>query len=568
MHFLKHLSCIFLVLNIYTCIFNTVQAQKFTLDIKAEKEISNSLKDSLQIKKSFPDLPQLKKQTDTILMRLQRKGFIESKLLQLQKTTDSTYIADVYLGEKHHYLKIYYNSQDFNKRQLQSISSEITDSYFILNFEKIPNALQKLTASKTEKGNAFVRLKLSEFEKDNTGNLSATLAINYGDSRTIDSIAIRGYEKFPRSYLTHFAGIKRGKTFNQKKLIKQSEKIKTLGFATSPRPPEVLFRADSTIVYFYFEKQNNNLFDGILGFATDEETQKLKLNGYLNLELNNNLNYGEQILLNYKADGEEQISFRAKATLPYLFKTPFGLGGELNIFKKDSTFITSSQEVRATYQINPNAITYIGYKGTDSSNLLDNVIAGTSLEDYKSNFLIFGASYIIHQNRKLFPIKTYISLDSGIGSRKTDSITEPQLGILLIMNHSFNLNQRNSIYVNSTTNALISDTYLRNELFRFGGINSIRGFNENSIDASLFSVINTEYRYQFSEDAYIHSIVDAGYFENPILSLKQNLFGFGLGMGLKTKAGLFKLNIANGYVKDKSFDLSNTKIHISISSQF
>ena len=219
MHFLKHLSCIFLVLNIYTCIFNTVQAQKFTLDIKAEKEISNSLKDSLQIKKSFPDLPQLKKQTDTILMRLQRKGFIESKLLQLQKTTDSTYIADVYLGEKHHYLKIYYNSQDFNKRQLQSISSEITDSYFILNFEKIPNALQKLTASKTEKGNAFVRLQLSEFEKDNIGNLSATLAINYGDSRTIDSIAIRGYEKFPRSYLTHFAGIKRGKTFNQKKLI-------------------------------------------------------------------------------------------------------------------------------------------------------------------------------------------------------------------------------------------------------------------------------------------------------------------------------------------------------------
>lgn len=568
MHFLKHLCFIFLLLNIYPCIFTTIQAQEINLDIQAEKSISKSLKDSLLTQKSFKDLSLVKKETDTILLRLQRMGYIESKLLELQKKTDTTYIAHLFLGEKYNSLKIYYDQVDFSKKQLPRIALEITESYFTLRFEDVPNALQKLTASKTEKGNAFARLKLSDFQKDNDGQLRSTLKINYGDSRTIDSIAIKGYEKFPRSFLTHFAGIRKGKIFNQKKLLKQNEKLETLGFVTSSRTPEVLFKADSTIIYFYFEKQNNNLFDGILGFATDEETQKLKLNGYLNLELNNNLNYGEQILLNYKADGEEQISFRAKATLPYLFKSPFGLGGELNIFKKDSTFITSSQEVRATYQINPNALTYTGYKGTDSSNLLDNVIAGNSLEDYKSNFLVFGGSYIIHQNRKLFPIKTYLSLDSGIGTRKTDSISESQLGMTLILSNSFNLNQKNSIFLKSTTSALISDTYLRNELFRFGGINSIRGFNENSIDASLFSVINTEYRYQFSEEAYIHSIVDAGYFENPILSLKQTLYSFGLGMGLKTKAGLFRLNIANGYVKNRNFDLSNTKIHISISSQF
>ena len=501
-------------------------------------------------------------------MRLQRIGYLESKLLELKKSSDSTYITNMYLGEKINSIKIYYNPEDFSTKQLRGISSEITESYFILKFENISKSLQKLTVSKTEKGNAFARLKLSDFQKDSIGKISSNLMIHYGDNRIIDSIAIKGYEKFPRSFLTHFAGIRKGKTFNQKKLLKQNDKIGTLGFASISRPPEVLFKADSTIVYFYFEKQNNNLFDGILGFSTDEESQKLILNGYLNLELNNNLNYGEQLLLNYKADGEEQVSFRVKATLPYLLKSPFGLSGELNIFKKDSTFITSSQEARATYQINPNAITYLGYKGTDSSNLLDNVIAGSSLEDYKSSFLVFGASYIVYQNRKLFPIKSYFSIDSGIGSRKTDSISEPQLGMKLILSHSFNLNQKNSIFLNSITNALISDSYLLNELFRFGGINSIRGFNENSIDASLFSVINTEYRYQFSEDAYIHSIVDAAYFENPILELKQNLYSFGLGMGLKTKAGLFRLNIANGYVKNRNFDLSNTKIHISISSQF
>lgn len=545
-----------------------MQAQELTLEITAEKPISNSLNDSLQIQKSFKNLSFLKKETDTIMMRLQRMGYIESKFQELEKKTDTSYVANLFLGKKHNFLKVFFNSEDFNKKQLQSISSEITDSYLILRFEQIPNSLQKLTALKTEKGNAFARIKLGDFEKDSIGELSSKLYVNYGDSRILDSIALKGYEKFPRSYLTHFAGIRKGKTFNQKKLIKQNEKLNSLGFASSNRAPEVLFQADSTIVYFYLEKENNNIFDGILGFATDEETQKLKLNGYLNLELNNNLNFGEQLLINYKADGEEQVNFRARVTMPYLFKSPFGINGELNIFKRDSSFVTSSQQAKTTYQINPNAMTYLGYKGTDSSNLLDNLIAGSSVEDYKSNFLVLGADYILHQSKKLFPIKSYLSLDAGIGSRKTDSISEKQTRIELIIYHSFNLNPKNSIFIQSATSALISDRYLANELFRFGGINSIRGFNENSIDASLFSVINTEYRYQFNQDAYIHSIVDAGYFENPILNLKQNLYGFGLGMGLKTKAGLLKLNIANGYLKDQKFELSNTKIHISISSQF
>src|SRR5690606_1882469 len=186
--------------------------------------------------------------------------------------------------------------------------------------------------------------------------------------------------------------------------------------------------------------------DGILGFATDEETQKLALNGYLNLELNNNLNFGEQLLINYKADGQEQVNFRTKLTLPYLFKTPFGISGELKIFKRDSTFITTEQQLRATYQINPKSTTYIGYKGYDSSNLLDEVIAGTPIEDFKSKFFIFGGTYIKTQNRALFPVKTSILLDAGIGSREKEITTENQMRIETTINNIFNLNFNNSFF--------------------------------------------------------------------------------------------------------------------------
>ena len=136
------------------------------------------------------------------------------------------------------------------------------------------------------------------------------------------------------------------------------------------------------------------------------------------------------------------------------------------------------------------------------------------------------------------------------------------------MSHIFNLNFKNSIYLGNSTSVLSSETYLTNELFRFGGINSIRGFSENSIDASLFSVLNTEYRYLLGRTTYLHSIIDLAYFENQTLNLKEELYSFGLGLGLQTEAGVFKLNIANGVSATQNFKFSNTKIHISLSSRF
>ncbi|MBA3985645.1 MAG: hypothetical protein H0X63_03500, partial [Flavobacteriales bacterium] len=67
---------------------------------------------------------------------------------------------------------------------------------------------------------------------------------------------------------------------------------------------------------------------------------------------------------------------------------------------------------------------------------------------------------------------------------------------------------------------------------------------------------------------YIHSILDAAYFENQITSIKSQLYSFGIGLGLQTKAGIFKINIANGKQENQPFKISNSKIHISLNSRF
>ncbi len=558
----------FLYLNIYCCLFWNAEAQEPRLSIKAEKPITKGLNDSLKLPIAVKNTEALHKQIDTLQFKLQHMGYIDSRMVKLEKRPDSNYVAHFELGEKYREVKIYYNAQNFTKKQLQTISTAVSDSVFILPIETIPAVLEKLTALRNQKGHAFARLRLTSFEKTEKNKLAARLWVDDGKPRQIDSIALKGYTKFPRSFLKYYTGIKKGTTFNQKKLVNQSETLNELGFVSTLKPPEALFRKDTTVVYLYLKKENNNQFDGILGFATHEKTQKVAFNGYLNLELNNNLNYGEQLLLNYKADGDEQVNFRVKATLPYLFRTPFGISGELRIFKRDSSFITTEQQWRTTYQASPRLSTYLGYKAFESSNLLDEVLAGSPVEDYKSNFFIVGTVYRKLQHRKLFPLKTFIEIDGALGNRSTAGNKDGQVRLETAINHTFNLNRENSIYVANSSSVLFSDTYLVNELFRFGGINSIRGFDENSIDASLFSVLNTEYRYQFSESLYVHSIIDAGYFENQARSLSAHLYSFGLGLGLNTKAGLFKLNIANGQADDQDFNFANTKIHISLSSKF
>ncbi len=564
---MKGLLIFILYLNIYTYSIGDLYSQQLSLEISAEKEISKTLFDSLQVKLKFKDYRSLKFESDTILNKLQQSGYLDSQLRKFQKINDTLFNANYFIGKKYDEIQIYYSTADFTKKELQQFSKNITDTYFFIPISQIELILQKLVTLKTLDGNAFAKLSLSKITK-NENSLSATLLFDGKERRIIDSLVIKGYEKFPKSFLQYYAGIKKGKTFNQKKLIDQNEIINSLGFVQTTKSPEALFRKDSTIVYFYFKKQNNNLFDGIIGFATNEQTQRLEFNGYLNLELNNNLNFGEQLLLNYKADGNDQKNFRVKTVLPYILKSPFGLSAELAIFKRDSTFSTTDQQLRLLYQASPSISGYVGYKGYESSNLLDDPNAANNVLDYKSKYFLGGGEFKKYQNRNLFPLKTIIGISTEFGKRDLKESSDNQFRISSTLSNIFNLNFNNSIFVQNTTSVLFSEQYLVNELYRFGGINSIRGFTENSIDASLFSIINTEYRYLLNNTIYIHSIIDLGYFENEVLDLKQKLYSFGLGLGFNTKAGIFKFNLANGNLENQDFKFSNTKIHISLSSRF
>jgi outer membrane protein assembly factor BamA len=130
------------------------------------------------------------------------------------------------------------------------------------------------------------------------------------------------------------------------------------------------------------------------------------------------------------------------------------------------------------------------------------------------------------------------------------------------------LNNKNVINIKSQNFYLQSDEYIINELYRFGGINSIRGFNENTLQGNVFSSLLTEYRYVLSPSIYVHSIMDYAYFQDKTTNLSGTLLGLGFGFGILTKNGLLNLVYANGSTKDQAIKLSNSIVHISLKANF
>lgn len=562
-------TSLFYIVLLNVCIHSFCNAQNpiLNLSIKGQDSIETLKIDSIGHKKHFKNFLNLKAEINITQKKLLKSGYLDIRLVKVEKTSDSLFTGLFELNKEYTKLTISYNKELIPKETLHQISTKVTDKHFSIPFKKTEETLQLLTNYLVNQGNTFSNLSLINIKK-NKDEISAKLISTKSKTRIIDDIIIKGYNKFPKSYLKYNSRIRKGAVFKKNSIIEKSKKIDNLGFAKNIKAPEVLFEKDSTKVYLYLEKKSANTFDGFLGFSSDTESGDLELNGYLNLNLINNLNYGEQLNLIYKSDGNEQQRFQANISLPYILKTPIGIEAGLDIFKKDSSFLITEQKANLNYLINDKKSVFVGYKAISSNNLLDNPQPSLNISDYSSSFFTAGFNHTRRQNNNLFPIKNKYAITGEFGNRKTDTENINQIKGSIDISYTFELNRRNSILIKNTASAIFSDNLFTNELFRFGGINSIRGFEENSINASLFNVLNTEYQYILSSNLYIHSIIDYSYFEDESSKLSENLTSFGFGLGLNTQTGLFRIIFANGKNSDSNFKFSNTKVHISLNASF
>jgi hemolysin activation/secretion protein len=109
----------------------------------------------------------------------------------------------------------------------------------------------------------------------------------------------------------------------------------------------------------------------------------------------------------------------------------------------------------------------------------------------------------------------------------------------------------------------------QNEVFRFGGLNSLRGFNEESLYATSKCVISIEYRYLLDKNSAIFGFVDQGFYENRAVKyMHDHPIGFGAGILFGTKLGSFTMCYALGKQFDNPILMRDARIHFGYIAYF
>lgn len=501
----------------------------------------------------------IKNITDSLIFKLQKKGYLNILYTKPKKITDNTYYLNIILNKRYTHIKI--NHVTKTKQDSLIYISLSRKREQIITIESQEQYLNDYNNDLKEKGFPFNEVKLSKVILSKKDTLEAELTFITKKKRYIDQIIIKGYTDFPKRIINQ--NINRKKSYSENSINDIDKIISNIPFAKATKKTEILFKKDSTNVYLYLEKIKTNTADGLIGF-NNSTNGKLELNGYINLKLQNNLNKAETFSLEYRNDNGDQTKLNTYIDLPYIWNSPLGLNTELEIQRRDSTYQRTSFTSGIFYK--PNWKTSIGLNYKTTSSTATDALLG--IEDFTKRGIEGSVSFIEYNTDVLMPENFYLKGTLGFSNRNGIEKTEKQLNFNATFLKLWHLTNRSKFLNKITSYYLKSNDIQFNELYQFGGLGSIRGFNQNSIDSSFYTTIATEYRYRLNDQIYLHSILDIGVFENFNSKKLDKLYGFGGGIAILTQAGILNLSIANGRFEDAKVDLSSTVAHINLIINF
>ena len=549
-----------------SCFSHHILGQENELILVTNDTIQNRIVSEIYYTKKHLQKKDVLDEINRILQQVKKRGFFTARIDSISKA-DKTFSAHIDLGKKTNEIIIINKLNPEERTKLYGapkISESAIDSIKIKTneFDEFTNQLlEKID----RKGKSFSEISyINPIIKNDT--LIIELTISDSSNRTIDKVIVRGYNAFPEKFISNYFLINTKTVFSKQKLKTISTLTNRLDFIKENKAPEVLFKKDSTHLYLFFDKLGTSSFDGIVNFSSKENGKGLLLNGNLDLKLNNALNSGEKFEIIWNKVSDEKTDFKINSYVPYLFNSKFSTTLEFYLYRQDSTFINTNFELKTDYLINQKSHASILYSSENSNYLLN--ISNNDLASYSNYFIGLGYELKKSSTSNLYKHKNGLNLNLTIGKRKTDTESINQLKFHFSAFANFQINNRGYINIKNESGLLTSKNYLFNELFRIGGANSIRGYNEQSIFTNGYSYSNVEFRYSLDKSSYLYSITDLGVYKENTNNKIKKLIGIGAGYQFKINNNLVNLGYVISTNSDTKVKFNNSRLIIKWTSFF
>ena len=394
-----------------------------------------------------------------------------------------------------------------------------------------------------------------------------------------DSIVLLSPIKTKREFIARILGIVEGKPFSESTFSAIANRLKRISFFETKRDPDVSFQSGKAWTYLDLKENRTGSFEGILGVLPNQSAnQKALITGNLNLALLNLFGSGKEVDFSWQRFGEESQLLDLGYKHPFLLGSNLHVKGRFGLVKQDTSFVTQNVGLITSFflcdqlelglildQSNGSVLT------TDSSKIIaDNFL------DFRQNVYSISLSRIeeiVQAKRGLsFAAKIgvgerNISINSSLPIERYDTVDLKVTNLLAEVGLKFQtmLSQHSGIHGDLSLAHQSTAQIISNQLFRLGGLKTLRGFNEQFFFASSYFVSQLEWRFYFEERSFFFGFYDQGFLKNEKWTLPV---GFGGGGTLNTKAGLLSFALAVGKMKDVPFEFTNMKVHFGYLSRF
>lgn len=535
--------------------------------------------------KFYRDTNELKKAMQEAILLLQGNGFLSASFdsFTVSGNQARTYL---FLGKTFYWGTLSKGNVEDPYLSGTGFRSKAVDKK-IFKYDQIRRIQEKILQNCENNGYPFASIRLDSIILiDNS--FTASLHLEKNKAITIDSVLLRGKATIAQVYINSYIGINPGDVYDESRISKISNRLRELPFVTENRPNRVLFTNKETKLELFLENKKASQFDGVIGLLPDDNNPgKFTLTGEAHLKLQNSLKRGEIIEFNWKQLPGKTQNLKIHGLYPFLLNTPLGLDGNLALYKKDSTYVDVTKNLGVQYSFTGNNFikAFVNDKESDlqSTRGLENIsvlppYADISILTYGLTFHYEELDYRLNP-RKGIQLETTASTGNKT-IRKNSAINPILYDSLRLRSTNYQaelavdvfipLGGRHVLNVGNIDGYMYNPEIFINELFRIGGLKSLRGFDEESIYASAFSIGKIEYRYLLEQNSFLFAFFNGAWYENRNRSgfLTDTPFGFGAGIDFETKLGIMSVSYALGKQFDNPIYFRTGKIHFGIVNYF
>ena len=471
----------------------------------------------------------------------------------------------------------------------------------LLNIQQLLQLQENVLKYYEKNGYPFAEIFLDSIRLDDD-KMEAMLRARKGLLYHVDSIRVFGKVKISKKFLNNYLEIPDGSLYNKAKLEQVGKRILELPYIQELQPSDVTLLGNGSVLNLYLAPKKSSQANFLIGFLpSTNQSGKLQITADVNLDLKNALGNGETILFKWQQIQPKSPRLNLGYQQPYIFNSKFGFDFLFDLFKKDSTFLQVNALGGLQYLLSANQ------SGKIFIQWQSNVLLGTGVDtnlvkatkklppnidvsainigldyewnktDYRLNpragneIKITTAVGIknIKKNNEILSLKdpafNYASLYDSVNAKSY------QFRVKLSAAHFFPVGKQATVKIAGNGGLFLSPSTFRNELFQIGGYRLLRGFSEESIYATQYAVVTTEYRYRLALNSFLFGFVDAGWVKNKYqaVDLNNSFIGAGLGLAFETKFGLLNISYAAGKRNDEKFNIREaSKIHFGYVNYF